>query len=157
MAGVTYGSYTFRPNYLNKQLAAGNYVMNTDGDAFNKLEGEETASLSAFRPYFQPASSGVKEFRAKARSILFSNVNAQMFGEQEDDITSTGQLFIRAAAGKVVVSSTLTEPKQVNIVTASGALVDRYTIQPGETRETPVTASGVYIVNQKKLSVKLKE
>ena len=35
--------------------------------------------------------------------------------------------------------------------------ITTFTIQPGETVETRVNASGVYIVNKKKLSVKVKD
>ena len=163
MTGVTYAGYTFQPSYMNKKMTAGTpaWTLTADGKSYDKLPDEgDATTVAAFRPYFRTApGSGVKEYKAKARTIVFSNVNAQMFRqeEQEDDISSTGQLIIRAEEGKIVVSSTLAEPKLVNIVSASGAAVDRYTIQPGETRESTVIASGVYIVNQKKLSVRIKK
>ena len=163
MTGVTYAGYTFQPSYMNKKMTAGTpaWTLTADGKSYDKLpDTGDATTVAAFRPYFRTATgSGVKEYKAKARTIVFSNVNAQMFRqeEQEDDISSTGQLIIRAEEGKIVVSSTLAEPKLVNIVSASGAAVDRYTIQPGETRESTVIASGVYIVNQKKLSVRIKK
>ena len=163
MTGVTYAGYTFQPSYMNREMTAGTpaWTLTADGKSYDKLpDTGDATTVAAFRPYFRTASgSGVKEYKAKARTIVFSNVNAQMFRqeEQEDDISSTGQLIIRAEEGKIVVSSTLAEPKLVNIVSASGAAVDRYTIQPGETRESTVIASGVYIVNQKKLSVRIKK
>ena len=79
-----------------------------------------------------------------------------MYDEEPDDIGSTGKLIIRATQGKIIVTSTMDQPKDVTIVSAAGATIGHYTIQPGETRETPVTASGIYIVNRKKLSVKIK-
>ena len=77
--------------------------------------------------------------------------------ENEDDITNTGRLYISAKEGMVVVHSTLSAPEKVRIVNTAGALIDNYTIQPGETIETSINASGVYVVNKKKLSVKIKE
>ena len=118
-----------------------------------------TPSQFAFRPYFTAVTgSGAKEYKGLTRSIIFSKENSEMFHQEEnDDISNTGNLIIKGKDGSIFVTSTLQYAKDITIVTAAGALIDRYTIQPGETRETKVTASGVYLVNRKKLSVKIRE
>ncbi|MBR5929902.1 MAG: hypothetical protein IKZ93_07975, partial [Prevotella sp.] len=220
-AGVTFGGYTFKPSYMNETLEAGKFVLNTEGNAYNKLsdvpatynndggktyteaefgnagtlytneacteeatswtsetttyykrtsqktasdndKNHVTPSQSAFRPYFQlasPSGNAVKEYKAPTRSIIFNRESSQMIGqeENEDDITNTGRLYISAKEGKIVVYSTLSAPEKVCIVNTAGALIDNYTIQPGETIETSINASGVYVVNKKKLSVKIND
>ena len=116
-----------------------------------------TSALSAFRPYFIGSSSPVKEFKGETRSIIFSRNTAEMNGQEDDDINDTGELIIRGRDGRILVTSMLQEAKDIIIVTSAGALIDRYTIQPGDTRETKVNASGVYIVNNKKIAVKIKD
>ena len=214
--GVTKNGYTFKPSYLNEELPAGNYVMNSDGNAYSVLSdvpesytndggntyteaafaeagtlytnaecteeatswtdgttyykrtsvipsanetNKVTPSQFAFRPYFTAVTgSGAKEYKGLTRSIIFSKENLEMFHQEEnDDISNTGNLIIKGKDGSIFVTSTLQYAKDITIVTAAGALIDRYTIQPGETRETKVTASGVYLVNRKKLSVKIRE
>ena len=117
-----------------------------------------TPQQYAFRPYFNAVpGGGAKEYKGLTRSIVFSRDDSEIYHQDEsDDISKTGNLLIRGNEGRIFVTSTLQEAKEVIIVTASGALVDRYTIQPGETRETRVTASGVYLVNKKKISMKVK-
>ena len=128
------------------------------GDSYDKVAAASVTPVSAFRPYFKAVSvGGAKEFKGQTRSIVFSRETSEMFHQEEsDDISDTGRLIIKARNGKIFVTSTMLVPKDITIVTAAGALFDHYTIQPGETRETKVTASGVYIVNRKKLSVKVK-
>lgn len=162
--------YTFKPSYLNESLAAGTdtytlkpqYDSDSDGKAdcssYVKVPASGAATtVSAFRPYFTSASSSpTKEYQGETRAIVFSKNTAKMFHEEGDDISNTGELIIKGRNGRIIVTSTMRAEKNVTIVTAAGALIDRYTIQPGQTRETPVNASGVYIVNKKKLSMKIK-
>ena len=154
--------YTFMPSYMNVSLNGNDgtyFTLDDAGDSYDKLAAATTTEVSAFRPYFiATASGGAKEFRGMTRSIAFSTNASQMYvEEEEDDIDAIGQLIVRASKGKIIVSSTLAKAKDVTIVTATGSLLNRFTIQPGETIETPVTASGIYVVNKKKLSVKIKE
>ena len=61
---------------------------------------------------------------------------------------------------KIVVTSSLRDEADVRIVNVNGQTIDSYKIQPGETIETPVYNSGVYIIRAagghytKKVSVK---
>ena len=65
-----------------------------------------------------------------------------------------GDLFISGRNRSIVVKSTKKEDQKVTITNMAGIVVANFTIQPGDTRVTPVHQSGVYIVNKKKLSVK---
>ena len=213
MTGVTQSGYTFKPSYMNETLAAGNFVINSDGNAYVQLsdegsgkyrttgstyadaeafeaagtlysdadgttvagswtdastvyysrvseiskneENKITPALSAFRPYFTGSGGGVaKEY--KTRSIVFSRNTAEMYGQEDDDISVTGELIIRGRDGRIFVTSMLQEAKDIRIVTSTGAQIDHYIIQPGETRQTRISASGVYLVNKKKIAVRVK-
>ena len=152
-AKVTADGYVFTPNYMTKDVDAGAYMLNAEGSSY-----EVTAAATAgvpFRPYFTKAPGGVKEFRG-ARSIAFNQVRESL-GHDEDpsepDDDAEG-LFVSSQRGKIVVESKLQAEKNVRIVNAVGITVHSYTIQPGQIVETPITADGVYIVNNKKLSVK---
>jgi len=155
-------SFSFKPNYLNEEIdgnEVNGYVLNEDGDSYEKVAAAKKEPVSAFRPYFISApSSPTKEYQGETRAIAFSRNTAKMFHEEEeDDISNPGKLIIKGKDGRIIVTSTLRAEEDVIVVTAAGALIDRYTIQPGETRETKVTASGVYLVNKKKLSMKIGE
>jgi hypothetical protein len=221
MTGVTNDGYTFKPSYMNETLAAGNFVINSDGNAYvqlsdvtetynttgskyadaaafatakaaavggklytdedGTLEAGEYANaetkyysrvsnvpmtkneknnispaLSAFRPYFTGGGGGSPAKEYKTRSIVFSRNTAEMNGQEDDDISDTGELIIRGRDGRILVTSMLQEAKDIIIVTSAGALIDHYTIQPGETRQTRINASGVYLVNKKKIAVRIK-
>ena len=150
-------AFTFKPNYLTTTLNTtdtDSYTLNTVGDAYDQVTTETT--VLPFRPYFKassaPKSSPAPEYKGNVRSIVFTREPSQMY-EEEDDISNMGELNIRSKEGKIVVTSTLQEAKDILIVTVGGALVDRYTIQPGETRETQASR-GIYIVNTKKITVK---
>ena len=60
----------------------------------------------------------------------------------------------------IVVTSSLRDEADVRIVNTAGQMIASYKIQPGETVETPVHNSGVYIIRAagghytKKVSVK---
>ena len=174
-AGVAIDGYTFKPSYMNSEMkeypttpTGGetyevNYTLNESGNSYNLVTQASPVKTVAFRPYFEGTfkapANGVKEYKAETRSIIFNRESSEMIGqeENEDDITNTGRLYISAKEGMVVVHSTLSAPEKVRIVNTAGALIDNYTIQPGETIETSINASGVYVVNKKKLSVKIKE
>ena len=156
LTGTKKYTFTFKPNYLTTTLTTtDSYTLNDDGDKYEQVETE--VKVLPFRPYFTATAavvSPVKEYKNTYRSIVFTREPAQMY-EEGDEIGEIGELVIRAKQGKIVVTSTLKEPKNVSVVSVGGAVIDRYTIQPGETVETSVNASGIYIVNKKKLSVKI--
>ena len=148
--------YTFKPSYKNEVLAEGNYVMNSDGSAYARLSNEAnnatnkvTPQLSAFRPYFATsASSGSRSFFAK--KIVFDSTGG--FGEGPETVLD-GSLEIYTRGYKIFTTSHMKEATTIRIVNAAGATIKDYVLQPGETIETPVAVSGVYVVNKKKVFV----
>ena len=157
LTGTKDYTFTFKPNYLTKTLTTPeNFTLDDAGDSYDQVMAETT--VLPFRPYFiaTATSHDAKEYKGETRAIVFSMDDAEIIHEEGDDIGNTGELIIRGKSGKIFVTSTMQSAKEVTIVTAAGALIDRYTIQPGETKETPINASGVYLVNKKKISVKIK-
>ena len=154
---VTYHNYTFKPTYMKQALAAGTnaYVLSYDGDCYEKVPTSgDAVEVLPFRPYFMQTPGAPGGLRHNARAIVFSREFSQMGGQEEDDITATGQLIVTTKRGKIVVISSLQEAKDIRIVNAAGMTIDNYVIQPGETVETSIHTPGVYIVNKKKLSVR---
>nr|MCR5641946.1 T9SS type A sorting domain-containing protein [Prevotella sp.] len=159
---VIANGYRFVPSYSNTTLttAGTGYVLAADGGSFDK--NEAGAVSSAFRPYFTAASNGGA--RATTRSIVFSSDQSELKGVEEHGDPSKeeigGGLEIYAKKHLVVVTSNLHLPTDVRIVNTAGIALSTFTIEPGETIETRVNISGIYIVQTadgvytKKLSVK---
>ena len=164
--------YTFVPSYLNNpEVPTGKhgFLLNNDAnsDKSKYLETTESAltTLSAFRPYFEAAPSSARTkggSETVTRSIIFSNDNAQLKGVNDRDLDSeqTGTLDIYSKRKKIVVESSLNYTAEVRIVNVAGATISTFDIEPGETVETNINSSGVYIVlttdnrYNKKLAVK---
>jgi hypothetical protein len=151
-AEQTHGNnkYTFKPNYLNRQLATGEgyYTMSAEGNKFNSVSSSPI-ELSAFRPYFHQTSGSQAR-----RAIVFSMEQSEMYGEEpNDDIDDPGRLLISVRNKHIIVSSTLPSATPVVIVNAAGQTIATFTIEPGETIERRVN-TGVYIVNKKKVIVR---
>ena len=163
MAGATVKydgtDYTFKPCYMNETLDAGDYALNSDGNAYVKLSADDatnttnkvTTAQSAFRPYFVATSTFVGTSRRMANQILFVNDNGQI---DEPLSVVDGTLEIYAKDHHIITTSHLTDPVTITIVNVAGVTFANYVLKPGETIETPVHANGVYIVNRKKLLVK---
>ena len=167
MGGVTKNGYTFKPSYMNEELAVGNYVMNSEGNAYNKLDADAetnktnkvTTSQFAFRPYFEKATNNSRV----TRSIIFSNdENSDMPHEEysDGDIDDTGKLIVKTSRLKIGVKSTLKETVNVRILTMNGITINTFALEPGQTVETRLSNAGVYIVQSadgkllKKLTVR---
>ena len=155
--------YVFKPSYMNWTLA-GNavdkpFVISADGSSYDQVASDATANAVAFRPYFYVTatapSSGVKKMVNNAADhIVFSNINDSFGEENEDEEGEGGALRITSRLRHIVLTSTLKRPRAVRIFTTSGIHVTTVTVNPGQTVEVPVTAPGIYIVNQTKLSVR---
>ena len=167
---VTYNNtnYTFQPSYLNWELSSNTeYVLNAAvaanpnanpavvgenaGKRFDKVTG--TVSQLAFRPYFTTSTNGggVREINY----IEFANVTDGTMEPDEDVLgRENGILEIYARGREIITTSHLKDKVTVRIVNATGALLASYTLEPGKTVITPVTAPGTYIVNKKKLFIK---
>ena len=161
---VTFNGYTFRPSYLNKKFAAGTantYTLKADGSSFDLIPTASATEVYAFRPYFTVAASGA---RPVTRSIIFGNDDSEMKGviERGDPTQEevSGTLNIYAKKHKIIVESALGYSTDVRIVNLAGITINAFTIEPGETVETRINTSGVYIVEPsearfvKKLSVR---
>ncbi|MBQ6966221.1 MAG: hypothetical protein IJP82_11150 [Bacteroidaceae bacterium] len=151
MGGVSNDGYTFKPNYLNKEMTD-TYMLNDEGSSFMK-QAAATAAVP-FRPYFVLASAGAK--KRAAEQIVFNTVDSSFDHEEEADPTEgeSGRLTITGKKHTIIVSSLLQKEVPVRIVSVSGITIATFTIQPGETIETHVPIAGVYIVNRTKISVK---
>jgi hypothetical protein len=159
---VTADSYTFMPSYLNEELTEG-YVLNNDGSAYTALSGSTTKKIQAFRPFFTKTTAGTGGNAPAFHQITFSREIASL---QDKDIVPdlsdniAENINISSRRGKIVVTSEMRDEADVQIYTTSGMLIDSYNIKPGETIETRVNISGIYIVQTadgvytKKLSVK---
>jgi hypothetical protein len=150
---VKVGSYTFRPNYSSRELAAGVYVLNADGSSYDKTDAK-TAAIP-FRPYFTAGAD------ARTRTIVFGDDDSQPGDEDDKRIGGdAGDLIITAQRHVITVESKLNHTVDVRIVNLAGITVNAFAIAPGEVIETRVNISGVYIVQPsdtkytKKLAVK---
>ena len=163
--GVTYDGYTFHPSYLNESFDVGTNTFtlksnyDSDGDtnadcsSFVKVPATgDATTVSAFRPYFT--------YTAPSRRAA-SEVTEITFGFStgiDEELTPwmgdlSAGLAIYARPGKIVVESHRTTEAPVRILTPAGLTITTFTIQPGETIETRIHATGVYIANGKKLRV----
>ena len=155
MEHVTASGYTFKATYLNNpEIATGNdaYLLDNEGAGFKKTAVADV-TITAFRPYFvaptPPSSSPAPRY------ITFNSMSGSIdiHDEQGDDHVAEN-LIIKTSRGKVIVTSQMRHETTVHIATVGGVNIAAFTIQPGETIETPVGNAGVYIVNRKKLVVR---
>ena len=166
LQGVAKSNYTFTPTYLNDpEVAAGTdvYLLDAEGASFKKTAAADV-KITAFRPYFTaPTGTNPARQTRGVEQIVFSQSNNQ-FGVEEHGDPSQGELNggLRAYAKKhkIVVESSLHLPVEVRIVNTAGITVNTFTLESGESVETRVNNSGVYIVHSadgqytKKLSVR---
>ena len=166
IAGVTTDGYTFMPTYLNNPAIASDnnlYMLSSTGSSYDKTADVSAVSINAFRPYFvaKTPSQGAK--KRVAERIVFSMSGETSFTFEDNDPSkeeADGELRFYTKKHLIGVESSLNKETEVYIVNTSGLTIDRFTIQPGETIETPVPMSGVYILRaakgryNKKVSVK---
>ena len=150
---VTYGGYTFKPSYLNETLTtdATNYALNVAGNSYDKVTA--ATNVSAFRPYFFAAgSSPAKGMRESfAKRIIFGGTDNDLRDGPETVLDGSLEIYTRGY--NIVTTSHLKEPTVIRIATAAGATFANYVLQPGETIETTVPNTGVYVVNKKKVFI----
>lgn len=153
--------YGFQANFISSNLEAGYtyYMIDDEGLYFEKVSTEGTKTMP-FRPYFKKeGAAGTR--RSDILGIIFGVGGLDNAGNdgltsdvEETAIDEPEELNIHAEGRRIIVRSTLREKKLVRIVNMSGIVVRTFTIAPGETIETPVSLSGIYIVNHKKIAVK---
>ena len=163
--------FTFHPNYLNRAFVAGTantYTLSADGSSYDKVpaaaaEGQPAVAdteVAAFRPYFTGSPTNART--RGIDQIIFSQHDDSLVQKDNDPGKGEvgGGLSIYAKRKKIVVESSLGYTVDVRIVNMAGITLNAFTIEPGETVETRVNVSGVYIVETtdsrytKKLTVK---
>jgi len=166
---------TYRPNYMDTDIAAGSFVLNGEGSSFDKTTTVQPAV--PFRPYFSrtpgipfdeeveaddsrlsPARSdaGVNTLQriviGSPREQLAYDADEEKHGEAIS--AGDGYLIIYVRHGDIIVRSECQTDQPVAIHSASGLKVSSFTIAPGQTIVTPIPYQGVYIVNKMKYFVK---
>ena len=161
---VTANGYSFKPNYMSKTVeAAAGYLMNSNGNSFDVTEA--VTALVPFRPYFIGQQlSGARGAGQKAVKHIIFDGDDSSFVINEDDPSkeeiATENMIFTTRRHEIIVTSYLRKEADVRIYNISGITVANFTILPGESINTYVPVSGVYIVRaadgryQKKLAVK---
>ena len=147
---------TFKPNYMNKSLEAGtlSYTLDADGDSYDKVPATgDAVKVGAFRPYFT-ATSVAKSSSPKMapHSIIFGGDYNGLEGELQSGLGGGLEIYVKDH--RIIATSHLKEPVVICIMNVGGITLANYVLQPGETQETRVQNTGVYIVNKKKVFVK---
>ena len=168
--GTTYEGYLFKTSYLNESLTGNNWVLNAKNDqnksSFDKTPATATAQTPAisvlpFRPYFaKPSTSSNPAPKHAFTRIHISSDSGIDINEKDtqDNVAESMEFYTKK--NKVVVTSHMRSTADVGIFNVSGMCVASFNIEPGETVETPVYNSGVYIIRAggghytKKVSVK---
>ena len=156
--GVDKNGYTFKPNYLSKVVDGTSYQMAAAGNQFDKVTD---ATPVPFRPYFVKTSTqnGAPR-RAEAQYIVFDSSDSSFAIGDDPSDELAGELTFSKKPRKLVTTSSLHQPADVRVYSTSGQTIAAFTIQPGETIETDIAVSGVYIIRaangryMKKLSLK---
>ena len=136
------------------------YLMNAEGSSFDVTPAGGSAA-TPFRPYFIASGSGARQYTT--RSILFDSSDSTFeFGEKDpskDDI-GEGDLLFTVRNHQISVTSSLRREADVHIYNTGGLVIANFTIQPGETIDTRIDVSGVYMIHadggriKKKLAIK---
>ena len=143
----TKSGYAFVPTYSKKTFGVGTnaYTLNTAGDSYDKVPatGETVTTVEAFRPYFTAVSSSA---RADTRSIVFTNNANEGDLQPKGDSNKPGTITVSTQRHKILVTSSLEFTANVRIVNTNGITLNTFDLEPGETVETRVNLSGVYMV-----------
>ena len=147
--GTPINSNKFQPNYLSKKLGANDYLLNSDGNSFDKAG---SATTVPFRPYLyvvNPGTSGTRggERKDSVNSVVFGGDVPQMKAPKPiNQLGSDEDLIVKSGKKKIMVESQLHYTTDVRIVTPAGITLKTFSIQPSEYVETRVETAGVYIV-----------
>jgi len=163
---VTYGgnNFYFKPSYLNSptiETGKHAFLLNADGNRYVETDAA-TPALDAFRPYFLATAPDAVPSREATRSIIFSRdeTNETIKPIETHEANEPGTLIVIGGKHLITVKSGLKVTTTVRIVNANGITLNTFDIEPGETIETRVNLSGVYMVQTvdgkfiKKISVR---
>lgn len=166
LSAVTENGYSFMPNYMSKKVDG--YLMNGEGSSFDKTHDGGLATVP-FRPYFVKANTNGARAGTRAdvqksvKHIIFDGDDSSFTISDEDpsnEEIGTETMVFTTRRHEIIVTSNLRVEADVRIYNISGITVANFTIQPGETVNTYIPVSGVYIVHaaggryQKKVAVK---
>ena len=85
--------------------------------------------------------------RSEAQYIVFDSTGSSFaIGDKDPSEEETGELMFGVKRHTIIVSSTLRKESDVRIFNVNGQAIAAFDIQPGETVETNVYNSGVYII-----------
>ena len=143
LTATAINDYTFMPNYMSKKVEG--YLMNADGNTFNKTAGP-TAAVP-FRPYFiyTPSSTRAVDQIVFGQSDTQFGIEEQHGDPRKEEIN--GGLRIWTKKDKIYVESTLSFTEDVRVVTPAGITVAAFDVEPGQTVEVQADFSGLYIVH----------
>ena len=121
--------------------------MNQDGNSFNQTPAGGSAA-TPFRPYFVAASTQGAKKRVAERIVFSMNEDTSFTFDDNDpsEEEADGALRFYTKKHLIGVESSLNKETDVLIVNTNGLPIGKFTIQPGETIETPAPMSGVYIL-----------
>ena len=139
---VTEDGYKFVPNYMSKKEEG--FLMNATGSSFDVTPAGGSATVP-FRPYFVYTGSNAPSYDV-TRSIHFDSSESSFTIDEDPSDELAGELRFSVKPRRLDTSSTLRKPADVQIYSTSGVVISSFTIQPGETVETDINTSGVYIV-----------
>ena len=134
-------TFNFVPNYSSMEVEG--YILNAAGSSYEVGTNVETVP---FRPYFVTLTAGARE---QTRSIVFSDEQTQLQGKDKGQHQEDEEHFglnTYAKRKKIIVESNLRETTEVRIMNTAGITLNTFAIEPGETVETRINTSGVYIV-----------
>lgn len=146
---TAYKGNKFMPNYLTKKLAEHDYLLNSDGNSFDKAGSSTTVP---FRPYLYVVNTDEAGTRGGERK---DSINSVVFGgdvpqmkvpKAHNQLGGDDDLIVTAGKKKICVESQLRYTTDVRIVTPAGVTLATYSIQSSEYVETQVYSAGVYIV-----------
>ncbi len=147
--GTAINANKFQPNYLSKKLGTNDYLLNGDGNSFDKAGSSSTLP---FRPYLYVVNADASGTRGGERkdsinSVVFGGDVPQMKVPKEiNQLGGDDDLIVKAGKKKICVESQLRYTTDVRIVTPAGVTLATYSIQSSEYVETQVYSAGVYIV-----------
>ena len=144
LTATVQNGYLFMPNYMSKNIEG--YLMNATGSSFD-VTPDGGAATVPFRPYFVASSTqnGAPR-RAAVKSIVFDSSDSSFAIGNDPSDELAGELTFSTKPRKLVTTSSLRQPADVHIYNVSGVAISTFTIQPGETVETDIAVSGVYII-----------
>ena len=115
--------------------------------AASSFDKVATGTTVPVRPYFVTvASSSPAPRRAAAETIVFDRTDSSFAIGDDPSDELAGELTFSTKPRKLITTSSLRQPADVHIYNVSGVTISTFTIQPGETVETDITVSGVYII-----------